>query len=88
MQEQREYARTVCYSMCILLGRDGDAFEGLLGDISEGGALVKTISDTHLHVGDMCDLMYSNKATAFPAKRPIKIVRQDSAKVMGVKFLT
>lgn len=74
--------------MCLLLGRDGDTFEGLLGDISKSGALVKTVTDTHLHVGDLCDIMFSNKSTIFPAKRPIEIVRLDSAKVMGVKFLT
>ncbi len=88
MEEQREYSRTSCYSMCLLLGRDGDTFEGLLGDISKSGALVKTVTDTHLHVGDLCDIMFSNKSTIFPAKRPIEIVRLDSAKVMGVKFLT
>ena len=88
MEEQREYSRTSCYSMCLLLGRDGDTFEGLLGDISKSGALVKTVTDTHLHVGDLCDIMFSNKSTIFPEKRPIEIVRLDSAKVMGVKFLT
>ena len=88
MEEQREYSRTSCYSMCLLLGRDGDTFEGLLGDISKSGALVKTVTDTHLHVGDLCDIMFSNKSTIFPVKRPIEIVRLDSAKVMGVKFLT
>ena len=88
MEEQRQYSRSSCYSMCLLLVHDGNTFEGLMGDISKSGALVKTISDTHLHVGDFCDIMFSNKSTVFPAKRPIEIVRLNSAKVIGVKFLT
>lgn len=87
MEEQRQYPRTSCYSMCLLLVRDGNTIEGLLGDISQSGALVKTTNDPHLKVGDCCDIMFSNKSTVFPAKRPIEIVRLNSATVMGVKFL-
>ena len=85
--ENRQHTRAKCFKYCILMGRDGVTCEGLLGNISLGGALLMTSCDNHFHVGDLCDMMFSDKLTKFPVKRSVKIVRFDS-KNLGVKFLT
>jgi hypothetical protein len=69
------------------MSSEGNAYDALLGDISLGGALVRVNSDTHLRVGDLCDLMLSDKQALIPLKRTGKIVRFDS-KYMGVSFLS
>jgi hypothetical protein len=84
--QKRLHSRTKCYSYCRIMCRDGNIYEALLGDISLGGALVKVSSDTHLHVGDLCDLMLSDNSALFPLKHTVKIVRFDSQN-MGVCFL-
>ena len=86
MVNQRHHSSIKCFSYCLLMGRDGNTYEALLGDISLGGALVKVSGDTHLQPGDLCDLMLSAKLSAFPLKRAVKIVRRDSEN-MGVRFL-
>ena len=85
--EKRLHSRTKYYSGCIVMDRDSNTYEALLGDISLGGALVKVNSGTHLHVGDLCDLMLSDSSAVFPLKRTGKIVRYDSEN-MGVSFLS
>jgi hypothetical protein len=76
--ENRRHTRTRCFKYCILMGRDGDTCEGLLGNISLGGALLMTSCDNHFNVGDLCDMMFSDISTKFPVKRSVKIVRFDS----------
>lgn len=83
--ENRRHTRINCYTYCILMCRDGDTYEGLLGNISKGGALVKVSGENHLHIGDSCDMMFTDKSSSFPIKRPVKIVRFDSENI-GVSF--
>jgi hypothetical protein len=85
--ENRQHIRSNCFTYCLLMGRGGDTYEGLLGNISKGGAMVKVSADNLLHIGDSCDIMFTDKSNAFPLKRQVKIVRFDSDK-MGVKFLS
>jgi len=87
MGEARQHSRNKCYSFCLLMEQDGETFEGLMSDISLGGALVKVHGKPHLHVGDMFDMMMADKSTTFPVKRAAKVVRF-GCDGMGVKFLT
>jgi len=85
--EKRLHSRAKCYTCCLVMGRDGNAYEALVGDISLGGALVRVNSDTRLQAGDVCELMFSDKTALFPLKRVGKIARYDSGS-MGVSFLS
>lgn len=85
--QKRLHSRTKCYSYCLVMGRDGNSYEALVGDISLGGALVRVNNDTHLQIGEVCELMFSDKPTLFPLKRTGKIVRFDS-KYIGISFLS
>jgi hypothetical protein len=85
--EKRLHSRAKCYTGCIVMGHDGNTCEALVGDISLGGALVRVNGDTHLQVGDVCELMFSDKSALFPLKRVGKIARYDSGS-MGVSFLS
>jgi c-di-GMP-binding flagellar brake protein YcgR len=85
--QRRQYSRIKCHSHCQLMDRDGNTYQGLLGDISLGGALVKVNGDTPLQIGDLCDLMFSKKSAVFPLKRTGKIIRSGSRN-MGISFIT
>jgi hypothetical protein len=85
--EKRLHTRTRCFKYCILMDHDGDTCEGLLGNMSESGAMLMISGDNHVHVGDVCDLMFSDVSTKFPIKRTVKIVRFNSGNI-GVSFFT
>ena len=87
MLNQRLHSRSKDYSYCLLMDRYGDIYGAFLCDISLTGALFKLDDNSHLHVGDLCDLMLRDKSATFPVKRAVKVVRLDSDK-MGVRFLT
>ena len=87
MLNQRLHSRSKSYSYCLLLDRYGDIYGAFLCDISLTGALFKLDCNSHLHVGDMCDMMFTDKSATFPVKRAVKVVRLDS-NTMGVRFLT
>jgi hypothetical protein len=87
MGNQRLHTRMKFHFYCLVMGRDGGTYEALIGDISLGGALIRLNSDTHLQVGDLCEIMFSEKPALFPLKRTSKIVRLDSERSMGVSFL-
>lgn len=83
--EQRQHARTRCFKYCVLMDHDGETYEALLGNMSQGGAMLMVSGENHLHVGDLYDMMFSDVTTKFPVKRCVKIVRFDS-KNIGVCF--
>jgi hypothetical protein len=85
--QKRLHTRMKFHFSCLLMGRDGNTYDALIGNISLGGALIRVNSDTHLQVGDMCEIVFSEKPALFPLKRTGKIVRLDSERNMGVSFL-
>jgi hypothetical protein len=85
--DQRQFRRIKCRTRCILEISNGDMYQVLLDDISLGGALVQVDCDTHLQVGDRCELMLSSFAVVFPVKRSGQVARLDSGK-LGINFLS
>ena len=88
MEIHRLHSRVKCESNCILIEPDGSFYEALLEDISLSGASVEVNEDTHLRVGDLCDLMLNDNSAVCPLKRTGKIVRLDSGRNIGISFLT
>lgn len=86
MDNRRKHFRIKFEIQCTLMEHDGNSYEALLDDISLSGALLKVNADTHFQIGDLCDLMLSEKSAAFPIKHTGKIVRVDSG-MIGVNFL-
>jgi hypothetical protein len=68
------------------MDHDGDTYEGLLGNMSLGGAMLMLSGENDFHVGDLCDMMFSDSSTKFPVRRSVKIVRYGTKKI-GVSFL-
>lgn len=83
--QNRRHSRMKCSKYCILMGRDGKAYEGTLDNISLGGALVMMRGSNHLQVGDLYDLMFSVKSVTSPVKYAVKIVRVNHENT-GVSF--
>jgi c-di-GMP-binding flagellar brake protein YcgR len=67
------HTRIKCSSYCILVGRNGEAYQGQLCDISLGGASVMINSGMRLKVGDFCQLMLSDSSAVLPMKRNGKV---------------
>ena len=86
--QKRLHSRTKYYTYCLVICRDGNSYDALLGDLSLGGALVRVNGDTHLQVGDLCELMLSDKPALFPLKRTGKIVRFEPENYIGVSFIS
>jgi len=53
--ENRQHTRTRCFKYCLLMDHDGDTYEGLLGNMSLGGAMLMLSGENDFHVGDLCD---------------------------------
>ena len=87
MDNRRKHFRIKFEAQCTLIGHAGDSYDALLDDISLSGALLKVNADNHFQIGDLCDLMLSDKSAAFPIKHTGEIVRVDSG-MIGVNFLT
>lgn len=87
MENRRTHSRIKFETQCYLKGNSGDTYEVLLDDISMSGASVKVNAKTHLHIGDLCDLMLSDNTAVLPLKRSGTIVRYDS-EMIAVNFLT
>lgn len=87
MDNRRKHSRIKFEARCYLNGSAGVTYEALLDDISLSGALVKVNTDTHFQIGDVCELVLSEKSVAFPVKHTSKIVRVDSG-FIGMNFLT
>jgi len=85
VKNRRHYSRIKYETDCLLIGHDGDSYEAVLDDISLSGALFKVQCDTRFQIGDLCAVMLSDKAAAFPIKRTGIIVRLESGMV-GISF--
>ena len=86
MASRREHDRIKSESPCFLVDDDGDIFDALLEDISQGGALIMVDGGVpqSISVGDACNLMLRYDTTH---SRPCRVVWSDSIN-MGISFLT
>lgn len=87
MDNRRKHDRIKFEAGCLLMVRDGNTYQALLEDISLGGALLMISDKIDFQIGDLCDLILSDKSAAFPIKRSGKIVRIDP-EIIGVTFLS
>lgn len=76
-----------CDSKCVLT-HGGIDYQGIIGDISLGGALLRLddSSPEALSPGSVCVLMLCSNPNVCPVKYTCKVIRRDAA-ITAVQFL-
>lgn len=87
MGSTRQHSRMKFYSFCNLIGQKGDTYRAMLGDISLRGASVLVNCDTHIQVGDVCQIRLNEDSALIPLMRTGRVIWVDS-RVMGMALIS